>query len=260
MSTYNLGRILPVFKGNWESSNNYFPLDVVLYSGSSYVAKSNISARGNNPANNNNWQMIAAAGEISGTLTPAQEQAIINAVIQQGGFVSDANYTHTDNNFTDSYKNAIDNIGNGTLTIQRNGSNVGTFTANQNTGSTINISVPTDLNQLTGTQGLLFQQDYDILYSPEPVIDLLKPNYFYDCDEPLTALTINSFETTNPNNRSTWIYPETHIFFLTYMGFELIVSPTNCLFSGEDMNSFEDNTYYLITIKGAMIDIKKLTN
>lgn len=34
-------------------------------------------------------------------------------------------------------------IGNGALTIQRNGTGVGTFTANQTTGTTVNITVPT---------------------------------------------------------------------------------------------------------------------
>lgn len=40
------------------------------------------------------------------------------------------------------------NIGNGALTIQRNGSAVGTFTANQTSASTINISVPTTASEV----------------------------------------------------------------------------------------------------------------
>jgi hypothetical protein len=38
---------------------------------------------------------------------------------------------------------------NGTLTIQKNGTNVQTFTANQSTNVTANISVPTDTSDLT---------------------------------------------------------------------------------------------------------------
>lgn len=40
-------------------------------------------------------------------------------------------------------------IGNGTLTIQKNGTSVGTFTANQSSNSTVNLTVPTKLSELT---------------------------------------------------------------------------------------------------------------
>lgn len=40
-----------------------------------------------------------------------------------------------------------------TLTIQRNGSQVGTFSANASSNSTVNINVPTDNNQLTNGAG-----------------------------------------------------------------------------------------------------------
>ena len=43
----------------------------------------------------------------------------------------------------------IPTVNNGTLTIQKNGTSVGTFTANQSGSSTINIIVPTNNNELT---------------------------------------------------------------------------------------------------------------
>ncbi len=46
-------------------------------------------------------------------------------------------------------------IGNATLTIQRNGTNVDTFTANATSNKTINISVPTNTNQLTNGAGFI---------------------------------------------------------------------------------------------------------
>jgi len=90
-------------------------------------------------------------------------------------FVEDANYVHTDNNYTTTEKNklagiaagaevnvqanwaqttttaddyiknkpTIPTVNNGTLTIQKNGTNVATFTANQSGNSTANITVPT---------------------------------------------------------------------------------------------------------------------
>lgn len=49
----------------------------------------------------------------------------------------------------------ISDIGNATLTIQRNGTNVDTFTANATSNKTINISVPTNTNQLTNGAGFI---------------------------------------------------------------------------------------------------------
>ena len=43
----------------------------------------------------------------------------------------------------------IPTVNNGTLTIQRNGTNVATFTANQSGNATANITVPTALSALT---------------------------------------------------------------------------------------------------------------
>ena len=46
-----------------------------------------------------------------------------------------------------------DSIKNGTLTIQKNGTNVQTFTANQSTNATANITVPTKTSELTNDSG-----------------------------------------------------------------------------------------------------------
>lgn len=47
----------------------------------------------------------------------------------------------------------IPTVNNATLTIQKNGTNVQTFTANQATNATANITVPTAFSDLTGTVG-----------------------------------------------------------------------------------------------------------
>ena len=52
-------------------------------------------------------------------------------------------------------KPTIPTVNNATLTIQKNGSNVGTFTANQNTNQTVNITVPTMTSQLTNNSGFI---------------------------------------------------------------------------------------------------------
>ena len=95
--------------------------------------------------------------------------------------VQDASYVHTDNNFTTTLKNKLNGIesgaevnvqadwsqsntsaddyiknkptiptvNNATLTIQKNGTNVQTFTANSSTNKTANITVPTAVSELT---------------------------------------------------------------------------------------------------------------
>lgn len=49
--------------------------------------------------------------------------------------------------------NDIPTVNNGTLTIQKNGTNVQTFTANQSTNVTANITVPTKVSELTNDSG-----------------------------------------------------------------------------------------------------------
>lgn len=56
----------------------------------------------------------------------------------------------TSGNYNDlSNAPTIPSVGNGTLTIQKNGTSAGTFTANATTDKTINIIVPTKVSELT---------------------------------------------------------------------------------------------------------------
>lgn len=54
-----------------------------------------------------------------------------------------------------SDKPTIPTVNNATLTIQKNGTNVQTFTANQSTNATANITVPTKTSELTNNSGFL---------------------------------------------------------------------------------------------------------
>ena len=54
-----------------------------------------------------------------------------------------------------SNKPTIPTVNNATLTIQKNGSNVATFTANASSNITANISVPTNTNELTNGAGFI---------------------------------------------------------------------------------------------------------
>ena len=81
MSTQiNIGRILPIFKGQWNSATTYTKLDVVLQEGCSWVA-----LRGNtnvepNQSNNSDWLMVASKGSWS-NFTPSEKEELIQALI-----------------------------------------------------------------------------------------------------------------------------------------------------------------------------------
>ena len=54
-----------------------------------------------------------------------------------------------------SNKPTIPKVNNATLTIQKNGTTVDTFTANSSSDKTVNISVPTNTNELTNGAGFI---------------------------------------------------------------------------------------------------------
>lgn len=126
-------------------------------------------------------------------LTPDANKAVditvptaLSDLNNDGNFVTDADYVHTDNNYTDAEKTKLagiaegaevnvqadwsqttttaddyiknkPTIGTGTLTIQKNGTTVQTFSANNTSNVTADITVPTALSELTndgdGTAG-----------------------------------------------------------------------------------------------------------
>ena len=143
----------------------------------------------------------ATSNKTANITVPTKTSDITN----DSDFVSDANYVHTDNNFTtaeksklagiaagaevnvqanwtqttttaDDYiknkptlatvatsgsyndlsnKPTIPTVNNATLTIQKNGSTVNTFTANASSNVTANITVPTQTSELTNNSGFL---------------------------------------------------------------------------------------------------------
>ena len=248
---FNLGRILPNYRGTWESSYNYFIMDIVYYNGSSYVAKSNIHAGGNNPSINNNWQIIALKGELSGTLTPAQEQAIINAIMAQG-VVIDSNYNHTDNNFTNADRLAVENINYGVLTLKRNNTDIGTFTANQN--GSININVPTATTDLSDNNTI--QRNEEVYEDINSSIDIsIKSNVCFVFDT-LASLSISGFDDIDITNKATWNVPQSEIYFTADSGFTFNY-PVGTYFIN-NIPTWEDGEEYQIIIKGGVLQINHI--
>lgn len=78
ITTTNLGRVVPLFKGEYNASSTYTKLDVVLYNGSSYILKVD-SATGVSPTTSAYWQKIAEKGIQGDTGDQGPAGKIINA-------------------------------------------------------------------------------------------------------------------------------------------------------------------------------------
>ena len=62
-----LAKILPLVKGDWSSGRKYEMLDVVVYNGSSYIAKTESFISTTNPsADTTHWQLLASKGSNGG--------------------------------------------------------------------------------------------------------------------------------------------------------------------------------------------------
>lgn len=224
MATFNLGRILPNYRGNWESSYNYFIMDIVYYNGSSYVAKSNIHGGNANPSINSDWQIIAMKGELSGNLTPQQQQAIIDSILNQG-VVIDPQYNHTDNNYTNADKTKVQHI-------------------------------PQYSTQLRDTDELV-RFPKVVTDTTSSIINMdLKTNTVYVYGN-LDELHIASFMDVDPYDKSTWNKGESVIYFTTNPSFQLNLPGGT--YSTDSSVQFEDGEEYRLTFNGAVLTINKIT-
>ena len=96
----------------------------------------------------------------------------------------------------------IPTVNNATLTIQKNGTNVQTFTANQSTNATANITVPTKTSDLTNDSGFITEDDTkiplagsnlisgDLVPSTDGTVNLGSPSYQWN-NAYIKSLTIN---------------------------------------------------------------------
>lgn len=74
---YNLGRVVPLFKGNYDAATTYGFLDVVFYDNSSFVALD--TTTGNLPTDTSHWLPVALKGTTQDP-TPEQMATIISTV------------------------------------------------------------------------------------------------------------------------------------------------------------------------------------
>lgn len=90
-----------------------------------------------------------------------------------------ADWNETDNTKLSYIKNkpTIPTVNNGTLTIQKNGNNIQTFSANQSTNATANITVPTKTSDLTNDSGYINgYTETDPIFSASPAAGITNAN------------------------------------------------------------------------------------
>lgn len=123
----------PVIKP-FQSNHYYLKDSVITYGGSICFAKQTFTS--GESFNPNDWDMPDFA----------QEQA---------------DWNENDSTAKSYIKNkpTIPTVNNGTLTIQRNGTNVATFSANTASNTTANISVPTKTSEITNDSGFIKSSD-----------------------------------------------------------------------------------------------------
>lgn len=125
--------IEPIIKP-FESNHYYLKDSVITYNGAICIAKQTFTS--GESFNSDDWNIPDFT----------QEQADWNE----------------DDSTAKSYiknKPTIPSVNNGTLTIQKNGSNVATFSANSAMNATANISVPTKTSEITNDSGFIKSSD-----------------------------------------------------------------------------------------------------
>lgn len=138
----------------YSSSYAYRVGDLVMYNGGLYRCIQAHAAGAAAPSNASYWAAIASAGDIptktsqlqndSGFITSASVPTKTSQLQNDSGFVTSASVpTKTSQLQNDSgfiTSSSLPTVNNGTLTIQQDGTTVGTFTANQSGNTTVNLT------------------------------------------------------------------------------------------------------------------------
>lgn len=253
---YNLGKVIIQVKGNYSNTTTYTYLDMVYFNGSSYVAKQTTTA--NAPTNTKYWQIVALKGELSPTLTEEQTQAIISQITSSANFVQDSNYTHTDNNYTTTDKEAVANIGNGIITIKRNNSTVGTFSTNSKDNTTINITVPTRVEELGGIER--FNTAPNIIITESQTIDItdIESNCIYCYTQPINSVSITNKKESDIKERYT--KQATIIDFTTDSTISKVVFGEGLQWEEQKPQTLDPNTTYRINSQYGVMRLAKIIN
>ena len=94
-------------------------------------------------------------------------------------------------------------VNNATLTIQKNGSNVATFTANASSNVTANITVPTKVSELTNDSGYITGVAWDNVTSKPSFATVATSGSYNDLSNKPTIPTVNNATLTIQKNGTT---------------------------------------------------------
>ena len=150
----------------------------------------------NNP-NTNTWTaMVGATSSSNGSV------GYVNAVPPKDGY--NTKYLRADGTWQVPPDHTY-NVYNKTLTIQKNGTNVATFTSNSNTDVTCNISVPTKTSDLTNDSGFLTSHQDLSGYIPLSGTNALSGNIIPSTDNTYNlGNSNNKFKSVKTNSLSTF--------------------------------------------------------
>ena len=136
----------------------------------------------------------------------------------------------------------LPSVGNGTITIQKNGSTVDTFTTNQSSNKTINIAVPTKTSDITNNSGFitlsdvpdcnLYVAEYDVstfnevlaAYNAGKVIILTGANFGSNIH---TQMLMYDFNTTSGQSRKFMFAPTVVPRVAAYYKYYAMLDETN---------------------------------
>jgi hypothetical protein len=104
----NLGRVAPVFKGDWMWDVEYDVMDIVRHDEKSWVALENVENI--EPGTNDEYWALVAEANISEEALALIKDIARAQFNEQTYFVTDDDYHHTDYNFNDRYKDKMDRM------------------------------------------------------------------------------------------------------------------------------------------------------
>lgn len=145
----------------------------------------------------------------SGFLTSYTETDPVYSASPAAGITStDITNWNNKSDFSGSYndltnKPTIPTVNNATLTIQKNGTTVKTFTANQSTNATANITVPTKTSDLTNDSGFITSETEEIFYIGITSVDDVNGTFTADKTFEEILAAINAGQLPVVYNRTT---------------------------------------------------------
>lgn len=140
-------------------------------------------------------------GKVDQTYTSEEKSKLANiAANAEVNVQADWNETNSTSDAYIQNKPTIPTVNDATLTIQKNGTSVGTFTANAASNVTVNIAVPTKTSDLTNDSGFLGPDEEEVISA---ALNKLNDDVTANTSAIATkqnALTFDSTPTTNSTN------------------------------------------------------------